>query len=76
MKCGGMAKFLSDYLDHELDPKFCRDIDRHQKTCQPCRRFILSLKTTIQTLHREPKARLTNKVRANLRKKLLRIQSH
>jgi RNA polymerase sigma-70 factor (ECF subfamily) len=43
---------ISDYLDGELDPDNCREIERHIKECPKCRNCLDSLKK-LKTLCRE-----------------------
>jgi RNA polymerase sigma-70 factor (ECF subfamily) len=43
---------ISDYLDGELDPENCREIERHLKECPKCRNCLDSLKK-LKTLCRE-----------------------
>ncbi len=47
MKCRDMLDKLSEYIDGELDPRLCRDLERHAEGCHPCLLFIDSLKKTI-----------------------------
>jgi anti-sigma factor RsiW len=46
-ECKEILDKLSDYIDGELDPKICRDLEEHMKDCNPCLLFIDSLKKTI-----------------------------
>jgi len=39
---------LSEYLDGELDPDACREIERHFRECPECRECVESMKKTIQ----------------------------
>ncbi len=47
MKCGEILEKLSEYLDGELDPKLCRELETHMKDCNPCLIFVNTLKKTI-----------------------------
>ncbi|OGP98815.1 MAG: hypothetical protein A2Z51_10510 [Deltaproteobacteria bacterium RBG_19FT_COMBO_52_11] len=47
MKCQEILERLSEYLDGELDPKLCQDLERHMEDCHPCLLFVDSLKKTI-----------------------------
>ncbi len=47
IKCKDILEKLSDYLDGEIDPEFCQELDRHMKDCNPCLVFVDSLKKTI-----------------------------
>ncbi|MCX5911939.1 MAG: zf-HC2 domain-containing protein [Deltaproteobacteria bacterium] len=45
--CKEILDKLSEYIDGELDPKICQDLEHHMKDCNPCLLFIDSLKKTI-----------------------------
>jgi len=45
--CKEILEKLSEYIDGELDPKICQDLEQHMKDCNPCLLFIDSLKKTI-----------------------------
>jgi anti-sigma factor RsiW len=47
MKCGEILEKLSEYIDGELDPKLCQDLETHMQDCHPCLIFINTLKKTI-----------------------------
>jgi len=47
MKCGEILEKLSEYLDGELDPKLCQELETHMKDCNPCLIFVNTLKKTI-----------------------------
>lgn len=47
MGCKEILEKLSEYIDGELDPKICQDLEHHMKDCNPCLLFIDSLKKTI-----------------------------
>lgn len=51
MNCRDLLEKLSEYIDGELDPRLCREIERHMVDCHPCLLFVDSLKKTI-TLYR------------------------
>jgi anti-sigma factor RsiW len=38
---------LSDYLDLELPPEACRDIEKHLEGCPPCAEFAARLRRMI-----------------------------
>ena len=48
LSCQIILNNLSDYLDGELEPELCADIERHIDTCQDCQVVINTLKKTIQ----------------------------
>ena len=73
MKCREILKRLSDYLDRDLDPSLCRQIDSHMKGCKPCAAFINTLRKTVGVLKRQPRAALSSSLRSRLRRRLSRI---
>jgi len=48
LSCQIILDNLSDYLDGELEPGLCADIEKHINTCQDCQVVINTLKKTIQ----------------------------
>lgn len=48
LSCQIILDNLSDYLDGELEPELCADIEKHISTCQDCKVVINTLKKTIQ----------------------------
>lgn len=53
-KCYDYIQGLNDYLDGEIDPKLCEEIERHIGECKNCRIMVDTLKQTV-TLCREGK---------------------
>lgn len=53
-KCQDYVSDLSDYLDGELDPSICEEIEKHIGHCENCRIMVDSMKQTV-TLCREGK---------------------
>ncbi len=47
MKCKDILERLSEYIDGELDPKLCLDLERHMEDCHPYLVFVNTLKKTI-----------------------------
>jgi len=47
MKCKDILEKLSEYLDGELDPRLCQDLERHMEDCHPCLVFVNTLKKTL-----------------------------
>jgi RNA polymerase sigma-70 factor (ECF subfamily) len=74
-RCRKVFAGLSDYLDGELDDFSCEEIERHMNGCEPCKRFLRSLESTIQRCQQSP-ADCPNRERAaTLRRNLLAIYS-
>ena len=47
VNCRDLLDKLSEYIDGELDPRLCQEIERHMADCHPCLLFVDSLKKTI-----------------------------
>ncbi len=47
MECKEMLEKLSEYIDGDLDPKLCEDLEKHMTDCNPCLIFVNTLKKTI-----------------------------
>jgi len=45
--CKELFSLLSDYLDLELPPASCDEIQRHLANCPPCVEFVESLRKTV-----------------------------
>ena len=46
-KCKQVFAMLSDYLNLELSPETCREIEAHIAGCGPCVEFAESLRKTV-----------------------------
>lgn len=46
--CKEIFALLSQYLDRELPPDVCQEIESHLAACPPCIQFVDSLRTTIR----------------------------
>jgi anti-sigma factor RsiW len=68
---------LSDYLDGDLGPELCRQLEAHLASCPNCRIMLDSLTKTVrlfregqeEPLPEELKSSLRNALRGRLRKK-------
>ncbi len=45
-RCRQVFALLSEYLDGELKIKDCRGLEAHLRGCQPCLRYLRTLKLT------------------------------
>jgi hypothetical protein len=36
MECKAILEKLSEYIDGELDPKICKELENHMQDCHPC----------------------------------------
>lgn len=51
-KCAEYVSDLNDYLDGEISPELCEELERHIGQCENCRIMVDTLKKTV-TLCRE-----------------------
>ncbi len=51
-KCLDYIKELNDYIDGELDPSICEEIEKHIGHCENCRIMVDTMKQSV-TLCRE-----------------------
>jgi len=49
--CKEVFELLSQYLDMELPPEACREIEGHLAGCPPCVEFAESLRRTVDLCH-------------------------
>ena len=47
LSCREIFESLSDYIDEELDPDLCDEIEDHMKGCNPCVAFLNTLQKTV-----------------------------
>jgi anti-sigma factor RsiW len=71
MECEEMLKMLNEYVDGELDPSICEQLQKHLADCNPCRVVVDTMRKTI-TLYRdgsryELPAEFREKLHENLR---------
>jgi len=68
--CEEVFALLSDYLNLELPPEACAEIESHMAGCDPCVEFAESLRKTVELCRRyqpaEMPAPLTGQARAEL----------
>jgi len=50
--CRQVLARLSDYLNLELPPGACADIENHLAACAPCEEFAASLRATVELCRR------------------------
>jgi len=48
MKCQDILDKISEYLDKELDPSICADIESHIQDCEPCIAFVNTMRKTVE----------------------------
>ena len=47
-ECTRIAAMLSDFLDRDLPPETCANIDQHLQTCASCGHAAQALRATVQ----------------------------
>jgi anti-sigma factor RsiW len=47
LSCREILENLSAYIDQELDPSLCDEIEEHMRDCNPCVAFLNTLKKTV-----------------------------
>lgn len=47
-KCQEFISDLNDYIDGEIEPELCEEIERHIGTCSNCRIMVDSLRQTVK----------------------------
>ncbi|MEE8417886.1 MAG: zf-HC2 domain-containing protein [candidate division Zixibacteria bacterium] len=69
MNCQEILDKICDYIDKELDPSICDDIEKHIKDCEPCVAFINTVKKTVELFKRtgEEPPEIPKPVSSNLR---------
>jgi RNA polymerase sigma-70 factor (ECF subfamily) len=69
--CKQIFALLSEYLDAELNPESCEDIQAHLAGCPPCIEFLESLKRTVRLCHNCESAEAPAPLGPETREKLL-----
>ena len=46
--CDDLIQNLSDYIDGELEPELCSELEKHLAGCKNCRLMVDSLKMTVK----------------------------
>ncbi len=65
--CGVILQSLSDYVDGELSPELCTELERHLHSCENCRIVVNTLRKTIELYHETAaEAQLPGDVRQRL----------
>lgn len=69
--CTDLLGSLSEYIDGELSPELCREIEKHLAGCENCRVVLNTTKRTIDLVHAPvEKPDLPDDVRERLFKRL------
>jgi RNA polymerase sigma-70 factor (ECF subfamily) len=65
-RCARLFALLSDYLDQQIDPSLCADVEDHLSDCSPCQAYLASLEETVRRCRRHCTEELKAKVRAQV----------
>ena len=69
--CGELLGSLSAYIDGDLAPALCQDLEKHLEGCDNCRVVLNTTKRTIELVHSPTeKSDLPEDVRERLFKRL------
>jgi RNA polymerase sigma-70 factor (ECF subfamily) len=66
-RCKRLFALLSDFIDQEVDPSLCADVEDHLGDCSPCKAYLASLEETVRRCQRHCTEELKAKVRAQVR---------
>jgi len=47
-KCQDFISDLNDYIDGEIEPELCEEIERHVGSCKQCRIMVDTLRQTVK----------------------------
>jgi len=51
--CHDLMETLSDYVDGDLNPVLCEELERHLRECPNCRIVVNTLRKTIELYQKE-----------------------
>lgn len=74
MNCREMARYLSDYVDGDLDASIRQVIEAHGGECPPCRAFVRTLSRTVEFVQRQPREPLSPEIKKALCEALARAR--
>lgn len=66
-KCQEYIQGLNDYLDGELSPELCEEIEKHVGQCENCRIMVDTLKQTVTLCREGKKEKLPRKLESKLK---------
>jgi RNA polymerase sigma-70 factor (ECF subfamily) len=69
--CAEVLALLSDYLNLDLPPEACREIEHHLDGCTPCEEFAESLRSTVDLCRQYRPEELPSPIGDEARQKLL-----
>jgi anti-sigma factor RsiW len=72
MTCREIFESLSEYLDDDLDPDACDQIEQHLGGCSPCLAFLNTLQRTVDFCQDTTAPRLTTEQKAEMKESVKR----
>ena len=69
-KCNEYIGELNDYLDGELSPELCEEIEKHLGECRNCRIMVDTLKKTVSLCREGEQENLPNTLNDKLKQLL------
>lgn len=69
-KCRDYISNLNDYIDGELEPELCDEIERHVGQCENCRIMVDTLTKTVKLCRDGQSEHLPDELQNKLRDKL------
>jgi len=73
-ECHEMFARLSEYLDGELSPDFCTQLEGHLADCPPCQAFLESLRRTVRLTEQVSAPPLPEEVRRRVREAFAKMR--
>ncbi|MDD5541776.1 MAG: zf-HC2 domain-containing protein [Acidobacteriia bacterium] len=64
--CRGLKIFLAEYIDGDLSPNDCAEMERHIRECKTCECVIDTLKKTIRLYKKMPPAKMSDEIHKHL----------
>lgn len=47
MKCHDLLKMLNEYVEGDIDPAVCKELEKHLAGCNPCKVVIDNIRKTV-----------------------------
>lgn len=69
--CKEVFALLSDYLDLQLPPDACKEIEQHLAGCPPCIEFVNSLRKTVEICRQYEPSEMPKPIEEGAREQLL-----
>ncbi len=70
MKCHELLRMLNEYVDGDIDPGVCRELEKHLAACNPCKVVIDNIRKTISLYKNDKVYELPADFRKRLHKAL------